>query len=95
MLGDDGHGRYTYDKMRILVDKVSEHPKRYYPTSEGKELLETLKTMGVSREDLYKLMRPLRDEFEDESIQQAFVEDMLDIITGNYVGMNMAWEQNQ
>lgn len=81
----------SYEELKMLVNTVSDNPNRYYPTTKGKELLKRLKVLGMARESLYQLIYPLRFEYEDDSIQQEFVDDMLDIISGYYSGMNIDW----
>ena len=40
MIGTD---KNIYEEMRLLVNKVSDNPNRYYPLNDGKKLLEKLK----------------------------------------------------
>jgi hypothetical protein len=78
-------------KIRLLTAKVSDNPTRHYPLDEGTKLLYELKLLGYQKKEVYALVLPLWNEFENKRINQDFVGDLLDMIWGDYVGKNIIW----
>ncbi|MCD9024673.1 hypothetical protein [Cohnella silvisoli] len=54
-------------------------------------MLYELKLLGYQKKEVYALVLPLWNEFENKRINQDFVGDLLDMIWGDYVGKNIIW----
>jgi hypothetical protein len=67
--------------------------KEGYSLAEVRILLDELNTTGLIREEAYNLLKPLWFKYRETGIKQDFVEDILDMVCGNYVGMNIDWKQ--